>query len=161
MDAKDLNPGSHGCEEVPLPTEPSISHFLVKCRKPWHLFYVVVPEFHNSPEWTITKVYVFGNKLTVRAVISSPPHVLRTGTESIRKEICAHFSAAFVVHETTPKVGRDLKGDWWKEFLQQFYFIFFTSVLPWVWGFWSLLEYLPIKHPKENFKNFPTVLVYF
>lgn len=29
-----------------------------------------------------------------------------------------HFSSAFVVHETIPKVGRYLKGYWLKEFPQ-------------------------------------------
>ena len=39
-------------------------------------------EFHNSPEWNITKVYLFGDKLTVRVLICSPLPTLGSGSES-------------------------------------------------------------------------------
>ena len=50
-------------------------------------------EFHNSPEWSMTKVYLFGDKLTVAT--RSPLHALGTVTESSSKEgphtFCPHL----------------------------------------------------------------------
>lgn len=51
-----------------------------------------------------------GDKLTVKGAIHSPLHALGTGTEFSSKAGCLHFSSAFVVHETVPKVNRYLKG---------------------------------------------------
>ena len=76
-------------------------------------------EFYNNLEYSITKVYLVGNKLTERVMILSALCVLGTGTESSSQEACACFSSAFIVHKTTPKVGWYLKGYWLKEFPQQ------------------------------------------
>ena len=76
-------------------------------------------EFYNSLEWSIVKVCLFGNKLTVRVVVHCPLHVLEAGTKSSSKEGCADFSSAVMAHETTPKVSWCFKGYWLKEFPQQ------------------------------------------
>lgn len=74
-------------------------------------------EFHNSLERSIIKVYLFGNKLTVKVAICSSLHVLGTGTESSRKERLTQFPGAFILYDTLPdKMGRYLKGCWLKEF---------------------------------------------
>lgn len=44
-----------------------------------------IEEFHNSPKCRITKVYLPGDKLTVRVAVHSPPCALGTGPESSRK----------------------------------------------------------------------------
>ena len=61
-------------------------------------------EFHNSPDWSITKVYLLGDKLTERVAIHSPLHELGTETKSSGQEDCSPFLSAFIVHETTLKV---------------------------------------------------------
>lgn len=91
-----------------------------KCRgfRPHCRQTVVVPKSSTiAQKGVLTKVYVFGDKLTVRAVIHSPLWALGTGTESSRKKghICLH---AVKVHETTPRVGQYLKVYWLKEFPQ-------------------------------------------
>ena len=43
-------------------------------------------EFHNSPKWSIEKVYLSGDELTVRVAILSPLHALGTGIKSRSQE---------------------------------------------------------------------------
>ena len=64
----------------------------------------------HSSEWSITKVYLSGNKLTERVVIHSPLCALGTGTKSSSQEAHENFSSASIVNETTPKVGWYLKA---------------------------------------------------
>lgn len=66
-----------------------------------------VKEFHSSLDWSITKDWLFGDKLTVRVDIHSPLSALGTGTEPAKKGL-----HALLVHETTPKVAKYLKGNW-------------------------------------------------
>ena len=67
-------------------------------------------EFHNSLEWSITKVYLLGDKLTEIVAIHSPLGALGTGIESSSQEACTLFSSAFIAHETVPQAGWYLKG---------------------------------------------------
>ena len=68
--------------------------------------YDIKKGFHNSLEMIITKDCLFGDKLTVSITIHNPLYVLGTGTKFSSIEGCTHFSSAFVVHETVPKVGQ-------------------------------------------------------
>ena len=84
---------------------------------------VVLSEFHNSLEWNITKVYLFGSKLSIRVAICSPLCALGNGkwepspTEKrAAHAFCLHL---YVLHELTPKVGQYLKSCWLKEFPQR------------------------------------------
>lgn len=52
---------------------------------------VVVQEFHNIPEWSITKAYLSGDQLAERVVIHSPLRVLITGTDTSNQETPARF----------------------------------------------------------------------
>lgn len=62
-------------------------------------------DFHNSPEWNIAKVYLFGDELPEKVVIRSPLCVLGTRNESSIKETFTYFKSAYVVHEPTPELA--------------------------------------------------------
>lgn len=50
------------------------------------VFCISTKEFHSTPEWSMAKVYLFGDKLTVRVVPLLPSlHVLVTGTQIQQK----------------------------------------------------------------------------
>ena len=82
----------------------------------WSTGDVQKSSFNNSPEWRITKVYLFGDKLTERVAIHSPLHIMGTGTESSSQEGHTCFLSAFIVHETMPKIGQYLKDYLLKKF---------------------------------------------
>ena len=71
----------------------------------WH-----TKKFHNSPKWSITKVYLSEDKLTKRRGICSPLCVLGTGIKSSSQENHTCISSAFIVHEIIHKVGWYPKG---------------------------------------------------
>lgn len=75
-------------------------------------------ELYKSLEWSITKTYLFEDKLTERVVIHSPLCVLGTETKSSSQEVCARFLSAFIAQETMSKVGWYFKGYWLKAFPQ-------------------------------------------
>lgn len=56
-----------------------------------------------------------GGELTERVVFRSPLCALSTEIQQ-PKRAYAHFMSAFIVRETTPKVGQYLKGYLLKEF---------------------------------------------
>ena len=100
----------------------------------------------STPEWSIFYtpfiygVYLFGDKLTERVAIHSPLHALGTGTESCSQEAHTCFSPAFIIHETTPKVGWYLKDYWLKESPQPFCSYFSLSPKDTHWDFASVLN---------------------
>ena len=71
----------------------------------WH-----TKELHNSPEWSITEVYLSGEKLTERVVTCSLLYVLVTVTKSSSQEAHLHFLSTFILCKTMPKVGQYFKG---------------------------------------------------
>ena len=105
--------GSHFCRSRSLLFLKSFfGYYMYSCPRWWVPVCWHSKEFQNTLEWSITKVYLSGDKLTKSIVICSPLHTLRTGTESSSQEAHACFLSAFIVHETIPKVGWCLKGDW-------------------------------------------------
>lgn len=102
--------GAHTCHTA-VPSETHFSQTLQKgapnCS--W------IKEFHNTPEWSLTKVYLFRDKLTVKVVIHSPMCALETETKSGRKKKKA--THAFYLHlqcmRSHPKWASILKPiDW-------------------------------------------------
>lgn len=67
-----------------------------------------INEFHSSPELSLTKVYLFEDKLTVRVAIHSSRMCWELGPNPAEKEGQACFSSALKVHESMPKVGQYL-----------------------------------------------------
>lgn len=69
-----------------------------------------IQEFHNSPEWNVTKVYLLGDKLRARVAIHSPLCALGTGNRiQQKKRGHVRFSSALTVPQTTPEMGQYLK----------------------------------------------------
>ena len=140
---------------------------------PHHLHWVPIcsstKEFHKSPEWSRTKIYLFGNNFTVRVAIHRPLHVLETGPKSNREEGSEHFLSALIAHETTPKVGQYLKSYSLKELPQggvtehpingkSMYTTQHNATFPSCWRLewgqgtqkywgWSMAELLGVPHP--------------
>lgn len=77
-----------------------------------------IKEFHNSLEWSITSVYLFGGILTVKVAIWSSLYALKNRNWLQQKRGSCMSSSALTVPETIPKVGRYLKGYFLKQFLQ-------------------------------------------
>lgn len=68
------------------------------------------------PGMECSKSLLFGNKLTERVAICSPLHARELELNPVAKTF---FFSAFIVHETTLKVGWNLKGYWLREFPQE------------------------------------------
>ena len=101
------------------PTNVKILSSLQKITKILRLVRIMcshTKEFHNSLKWSITVVYLFGDKLTVRVAICNPLCTMGTGTKSSRKEGHAHSLSALTVQATTTQVGHYLKHYWLNEF---------------------------------------------
>ena len=81
--------------------------------KYWH-----TKEFYQSPKIEHNKsLFIWG--IAYRKGSYPQPSVLWEQEPNPAAKRLLKLLFAFIVHETTPKVGQYLKGDWLKDFIQQ------------------------------------------